>query len=70
MLAFFLTLAFLLGTRKGLKEVVKTYICGHNDVINPMSTIKGVKHNIRYKLTYYSLSSSNPNEVSHFVLKI
>ena len=31
--------------------------------------MKGVKHNIRKKLTYYSLSSSNPNEVSHFILK-
>ena len=34
-----------------------------------MSTIKDVKHNIRKKLTYYSLSGSNPNEVSHFILK-
>ena len=31
--------------------------------------MKGVKHNIRKKLTYYSLSSSNPNEVLHFILK-
>ena len=31
--------------------------------------MKGVKHNIRKKLTYYSLSSSNPNELSHFIRK-
>ena len=34
-----------------------------------MATIKDVKFNIRKKLTYYSLSGSNPNEVSHFILK-
>ena len=33
------------------------------------STIKYVKHNIRKKLTYYSLSSSNPNGVSPFIFK-
>ena len=33
------------------------------------STIKYVKHNIRKKLTNYSLSSSNPNDVSRFILK-
>ena len=34
-----------------------------------MSTIKGVEHNIRKKLTYYSLSSSDPNAVLHFIRK-
>ena len=33
------------------------------------SAIKYVKRNIRKKLTYYSLSSSNPNDVSLFILK-
>ena len=34
-----------------------------------MSTITGVKHNIRKKLTYYSQFSSNSNKILHFIFK-
>ena len=69
MLAFFLTLAFLTGYKKKFAGSHENLNWGHNDAINWISTVKGVKHNIRKKLTYFNLSSSNPNEVSHFILK-
>ena len=38
-------------------------------VTNEISTMTGVQHNIRKKLTYYSQINSNSNKISLFILK-